>query len=133
VEAQALTVCAVPWSLEAVTALRQAEKRDTSGGTEAVEDWLHCRLYEVRCGAEVVARFALETVPRSRGVEGVIVAAAGGLPGADLVADVLPLIECEFPQEVTTMRVHTVRPGLVKKMKRQGWQVAAYVLRKDKK
>lgn len=62
------------------------------------------------------------------GPEGVIVSAAGRA-GFDLTASCLPAIEARF-QGVAGFRIHTKRPGLAHKLRRQGYEDAEIVLRK---
>ena len=69
-------------------------------------------------------------VLRIDGHEGVIVSAAGRA-AVDLTAIVLPELEARFIG-VDSMRIHTARPGMVKKLQRQGYQFAEVVLRKKR-
>lgn len=62
------------------------------------------------------------------GAEGVIVS-ANGRADFDLTAECLPAIE-RFFQGVAGYRIHTHRPGLAKKLMRQGYGAAELVLRK---
>lgn len=62
------------------------------------------------------------------GPEGVIVSAAGRAD-CDLTAECLGAIEARF-QGVDGFRIHTKRPGLVRKLQRQGYGAAELVLRK---
>lgn len=62
------------------------------------------------------------------GPEGVIVSAAGRA-GFDLTAECLGAIEARF-KGVAGFRIHTKRPGLVRKLQRQGYGAAELVLRK---
>lgn len=62
------------------------------------------------------------------GPEGVIVSAAGRA-GFDLTAECLGAIEARF-QGVAGFRIHTKRPGLARKLQRQGYGAAELVLRK---
>ncbi len=91
----------------------------------------NAQLFEVVCCGVVVGRYALRTVDHANGREMIIVAAAGGLPGVDLVASVLPNIEQQgvsVGADRLTMR--TRRPGLVRKLKKQGWVLDAYCMGK---
>lgn len=105
-------------------------KRDTSGGLGDMEQCLkNAMLFDVIQGAEVVARYALQQVERAQGVEVFIVAAAGGVPGVDLVQVITPYIEqqCATADRLT---INTRRRGLVKKLTAQGWTLDSYVMRK---
>lgn len=83
-------------------------------------------LFAVCQGDTLGAVFVL----RIDGDEGVIVAAAGGVPGVDLTADVLPHVERMF-SGVRRIRIHTSRPGMAKKLTRQGYGAAEIVLFKE--
>lgn len=107
--------------------------RQTGGGLGSMEAGMRgAQLFEVVCCGAVVARYALRTVEHANGREIVVVAAAGGLPGVDLVASVLPNIEQQGAgagADRLTMR--TRRPGLVRKLKKQGWVLDAYCMGKN--
>jgi hypothetical protein len=61
--------------------------------------------------------------------EGVIVAAAGDLPGVDLMASCLPTIEGLF-SGVAAIRYHTERPAVAVKMARHGYVTDEIICRK---
>ena len=67
---------------------------------------------------------ALPLTGQTNGREIVVVAAAGGLPGVDLVECVLPKIE-QQGAGADRMTLRTRRLGLVRKLKRQGWVLDA--------
>lgn len=106
------------------------ERRDTTGGLGGMESALiGAELFEVVLAGQVVARYALKTMHRAHGSEVFIVAAAGGLPGVDLVEGMVPYIaqQCQGADRLT---INTRRRGLVKKLARQGWTLDSYVMRK---
>jgi hypothetical protein len=105
-------------------------RRDTTGGLgDMVACLSRARLFDVKLGDQVVARYALQQVDRAKGVEVFVVGAAGALPGVDLVAVVEPFIvrQCETADRLA---INTRRKGLVKKLLRQGWTLDSYVMRK---
>lgn len=105
-------------------------RRDTTGGLGDMEACLStATLFDVKLNGETVARYALEQVNQAHGVEVFIVAAAGGVPGCDLVASLVPYIaqQCATADCLT---INTRRRGLVKKLERQGWELSSYVMRK---
>lgn len=105
-------------------------RTDTTGGLGSLEAALDgADLFEVVVAGATVARYALKALQRANGREVFVVAAAGGVPGVDLVASVLPYIEhqCADADRIT---VNTRRRGLVKKLAREGWTIDSYVLRK---
>ncbi len=66
-----------------------------------------------------------------RGQEFVIVAASGELPGVDLIRSVLPTFETMARRAGTAfIRVHTARPGLVRRLGSMGYRPEEVVLRK---
>lgn len=78
---------------------------------------------------ETVAAFVLRIDRFAWGNEGVIVA-AGGRAEVDLTMHILPAIECMF-NGCKSVRIHTARIGLVKKLAKQNYGGVEYVLRKD--
>lgn len=70
---------------------------------------------------------------RNEGGEFVIVAAAGRAD-FDLTSKILPLFEiiAHF-NNCQTMRLHTARPGLVKKAEKMDWNFQEFVMRKELK
>lgn len=62
------------------------------------------------------------------GAEGVLVAAVGSAD-EDLTAGLLPVIEKQFVG-CRSIRIHTRRPGLARKLSRAGWDGAEIVMRK---
>jgi len=95
--------------------------------------------YQVRNGAqlfelhdddgEVVAAFVLRVDRRECRNVGVVVAAGGSLPGIDLTAAIMPHIERMFVG-CEAIAVHTERPGLVRKLNRQGYRTVEVILEK---
>lgn len=79
--------------------------------------------------AETLAAFVLRVDQLADGCEGVVLA-AGGKADFDLTAVVMPHIEKMFVG-CKSMRVHTERMGLVKKLKLQSWYLAEMVMRKE--
>ena len=104
--------------------------RETGGGLGSMDAAMRgAQLFEVVVAGAVVARYALRMDQHDNGREIVVVAAAGGLPGVDLVASVLPNIEKQGAG-ADRMTLRTRRPGLVRKLKKQGWVVDAYCMGK---
>lgn len=121
-----LTVEPCEWSPQAADLLARAF---THGNPEVIGADVRAGragLFAVRDGATLGALFVL----RVDGDEGVIVAAAGGVPGVDLTAEVLPAVERMF-SGVRRIRIHTSRPGMAKKLARQGYGAAEVVLFKE--
>ena len=107
--------------------------RETAGGLGSMDEAMRgAQLFEVVVAGVVVARYALRQDHYENGSEIVIVAAAGGLPGVDLVASLVPTIERQGAI-ADRMTMRTRRPGLVRKMKKQGWVLDAYCMGKNLK
>ncbi len=120
------------WSPEALDALRPAERADTSGGLQRVEDWARQgELFEIDIDDVTVMRYVLTVRQHSGGREGIIIAAAGRAPGVDLTEAAIPLIESTFAQAgCAVVALCTRRMGLVKKLARLGYRVDGVILRK---
>ncbi len=104
--------------------------RETAGGLGSMDEAMRgAQLFEVVVAGAVVVRYALRQDHYENGSEIVIVAAAGGLPGVDLVASLVPTIERQGAI-ADRMTMRTRRPGLVRKMKKQGWVLDAYCMGK---
>jgi len=80
---------------------------------------------------EHVGTLLVRTEAGDLGKEFVIVAAAGGYEGVDLTAAILPTLE-RLAREggCCTVRVHTMRPGLVRKLGRMGYATSEIVMRR---
>jgi hypothetical protein len=89
------------------------------------------QLFHICAGAAVVVALVLRVDHTATGSEGVIVAASGGLAGVDLVASCMPAIEAQF-SGVSRYRIHTARPGLVRKLAKQGYGPREIVCYKEK-
>lgn len=107
-------------------------RRDTTGGLADMEACLQRgQLFEVRVEGAIVARYALQVVDCDNGSEVWVTAAAGHLPGCDLVKALEPYIAHQSIEAgASALSVSTRRRGLVKKMEREGWTLDAYVMRK---
>ncbi len=86
-------------------------------------------LFKVERGGAVVAFYILRIDQLPSGNEGVLVA-AGGRDDFDLTANMLPHIERQF-SGCRWIRIHTARPGLVRKLTtKHGYGAAEMVMRK---
>lgn len=130
---ETLTFERANWSAEAAQMLTASTRRAPLTTAADYRDLLAvdptAHLYRVSGDAGTVGFVLIRTEHFSGGREGVIVAAAGRLPGVDLVEAILPTIEGEF-NGVDCYRFATARTGLVRKMKRQGYQITHVVMRK---
>lgn len=111
-------------SSEGIEALR-AIKADVCDGAAVLIHVERRSAEAVELLAAVVLRVEHDA---AGGAEGVIVSAVGRAD-FDLTESVLPAIEARF-QGVDSIRLHTVRPGLCRKLARQGYAAAEIVMRK---
>ncbi|WP_417284672.1 hypothetical protein [Comamonas sp.] len=133
-EAQALTARAAALS-EALPLLQRAgaKRCDTSAGLLSVEEVARGgACFVVEQGGVPVMAYALGLTTHDAGGVLWVTAAGGNLPGGDLTASILPLIE-QQGRAVGARQVamQTRRRGLVAKLERQGYHVAGYILRKN--
>lgn len=132
-----LTAAIVPGQLDDAARAAYAKafdaRRDTTGGLADMDACLgRGQLFDVHFNGRTVARYALQFVECDNGTEVFITAAAGDLPGADLVATLVPYIARQAAEAgAAALTINTRRRGLVKKLERAGWTLDAYVMRKN--
>lgn len=131
-----LTITAWPWTSEAAELLSRAIFRapcfEVEDYRRIVAEDPGAQLYRVTAAGEIpelVGYVILRVLRFAGGAEGEILAAAGGLRGADLTAELLPALEDIFAG-VEWHRITTARPGLKRKLERQGYTVSHWVMRK---
>lgn len=104
------------------------------GGGEALEDLTDgCALFSMTDEAgNLAGAFALECITDRSGTV-MNVTAAGGRPGFDLVGDMVAFTANEAKTRVMAraLRLTTKRRGLVKRLQREGFYVAGFILQKD--
>jgi len=90
----------------------------------------HCQLYGVSEADRLVAVFVLRIDQIGAELEFCVVAAAGGCPGIDLTANVVPVIQAWARDNgAHYVRVHTDRPGMLRKLGKLGFAMSEYVVR----
>lgn len=87
-------------------------------------------VFYLMASAVCVGAFVLRVDGTADGSEGVIVAAAGGLLGHDLIATCLPQIEKLF-LNCRRIRYHTARPALARRLVSHGYAPAEIVCMKE--
>ena len=111
-----------PWLAQALaTATLQDLKAQHQAGAS---------LFRVLHQGQTVGAFLLRVDTKPQGSEGVIVAAAAHLQGVDMIATVMPVIESMF-QGVRSIRYHTQKPELVRKMARMGYAAQEVICVKE--
>lgn len=86
-------------------------------------------LFGVYQGETQIGAFILRIDHSAEGDEGVIVAGAGQLHGFDFLDGLLPHMEKLF-HGVRSIRVHTARPSMARKLAALGYTAAEMVFRK---
>lgn len=112
------------WSPEAERLLSLACVHATPGELKGQFE-AGAALFFARCDGEVVGAYLL----RVDGSEGVIIAAAGDGRGIDLVGTLLPVMERQF-LNCATVRIHTSRAGMVRRLTEAGYEPREIVLAK---
>lgn len=124
-----ISVEAGPWASDVEPwigqALATASMQDIRGQVEA-----GAVLFRVLHGAQTVGAFVLRVDRTEHGPQGVIVAGAAAFGDVDMLATVIPVIEAKF-QGVQSIRFHTQKPALVRKMARQGYRVQEVICVKE--
>lgn len=123
-----LTIEPAEWSAGIAPLIAGAVTPETLPGIRAQVAGGRAELFAVRMGGRLVGAYVLRVDDAGGSLEGVIVAAAG-LSGFDWFGAVLPAIERQFVG-VDAYRIHTARPGLVKKLAGAGWVPQEFVMRK---
>lgn len=89
------------------------------------------RLYAIMADGEMVGAYVLRVQAKETGMEGVVVAAGGKLPGHSLIRSVLPAIESYQLSGCDWVRIHTARRGMVRELSRHGYQIREIVMSKE--
>lgn len=127
---QALTIGPGLWCDTVAALIAQAHQHATPAEIRAQVEGGAARLFTVKAGGLVVGAFVLRVDQTAEGAEGVIVSGAGNLPGVDLIATCMPVIEGLF-QDVRAIRYHTARPALARRLARLGYAPSEIVARKE--
>jgi hypothetical protein len=128
-----LTIAPAAWSDEAARYLastfRGAPCFTVDDYRRELETNPDCRLYRVSEGPKLVGFVVLRLERFAGGVEGVIVAGAGRLVGAELFGVVVPALERMF-SGVKSFRVEACRSGSVRELLKLGYLPTHFVMRK---
>lgn len=117
-----------PWSDEAAAHLAAAVIH-VSVSELAAQVAAGAVLFRVSDDVGLIGFYVLRVDHTADGAEGVLVAASGRA-GFDITATLVPHVERQFIG-CKTMRVHTSRPGMARKLARQGYAGAEIILRKS--
>lgn len=127
---QALTLKPGGWCPDADHWIAQALQHATTAQIRHQVEQGGASVFYVMAGAECVGAFVLRADGTADGSEGVIVAAAGHLPGADLIETCLPQIEKLFIN-CRRIRYHTARPAMARRLVAHGYAPAEIVCMKE--
>jgi len=108
--------------------IRPAFDHDDTLGGDVGAALAGCDLYTVHQDERPVCVFALRSEDTPAGREVVVVGAGGKAAGFSLTEIVLPHIEENSDAEF--VRIHTARPGMVKRLRAQGYEAVEVVMRK---
>lgn len=126
--AETLTVVPAQWSDEAGVVLVRAVGADTLPDIKHQVENGASLFHVVDRAGQTVGYYVLRVDFDMRGAEGVVVAGAGRA-GMDLLDLLLPSIEKQF-SGCYAVRVHTTRPGVVKKLVAHGYGATELTVRK---
>lgn len=127
---QTLTLNPSTWGEESARWLSTATGADTLADIAGQVQSGAATLFNIHQGEAVVGAFVLRVDNTATGPQGVIVAAAAKLQGVDMLATCLPSIEGMF-KGCKSIRYHTNRPALARRMAAQGYRAAEIVSIKE--
>jgi len=117
---QTLTIEPGPWCTESERLIGLSVQHATPANIRHQVKTGGARLFHIKHAGTIVGAFVVRVDCLPGGDEGVIVAAAGNLPGVDLTASCMPAIESLFIN-CKTIRYHTAQPALARKLARMGY------------
>lgn len=118
------------WSDAVAELLADSKQHATIADLRLQVETGRAQLFEIRDDAgQLVATFILRVDQHAAGAEGVVIAVASRCRGIDMTAAIIPVIERLFIN-CKTMRIHTARPGMVRKLARLGFEAREMVLAK---
>lgn len=118
---------------DALPYLEQASEHDTSGGLLTISDICHGAVFmAIECDGERVGAYALKLVRHELGAVLWVQSCAANLPGADLSPHIVSIVEEQARQlGASQIAFATVRRGLMKKMRKLGFEDESVILRKN--
>lgn len=129
-DSQTLTFNPSTWGEDSARWLSQATGADTLNDIAGQVQSGGAFLFHIQHGGAVVGAFVVRVDDTATGPQGVIVAAAARLQGVDMLATCLPAIEGMF-KGCKSIRYHTNRPALARRMAAQGYRAAEIVSIKE--
>lgn len=100
-----------------------------TGVADAAALLANSTFYDVLADGAKVMTYGVEVGRRGGKLVAWVTVGVGHLPGFDLTAGVMPLIEQQLAG-VDVLNVRTMRPGLVKKLEKQGY-ATSFILTKE--
>lgn len=126
-----LTIRPAPWNQGAAYWVEQTQQHATTQELREQVQTGAARLFQIEAGGEIRGAFVVRVEQRQDGAEGVILSAAGHVPGVDLIAVMLEQIEGLFVN-CKTYRLHTANPALARRVAAFGYGVTELVCTKEK-
>jgi hypothetical protein len=114
------------WGPDAERWISQALQTATPDDIKYQVEHQGARLFYVQHQGSIKGAFVLRVDQHQDRAEGVIVAGAGNVPGVDLMAVCIPAIESIFVN-CQSVRYHTAKPAVARKMHRLGYIAAEIV------
>lgn len=124
-----LSIEPAAWNAEAERLTAQALQHASAAEVRGQVERGGAQLFHVLHGGAIAGAYVLRIDQTADGPEGVIVTAAGHVPGVDLIAALLPTIERQL-QGVRAIRYHTARPALARRLHALGYPPSEIVCRK---
>lgn len=125
-----LTIQACKWTDKAAEVLAAGCPNTDIINIKAQVDHEGAELFSVSKNGEIVAFYVLRIDHLITHNEGVVVVAAGFDAEFNLTDEVLPVIEKNQFQGCKSIRLHTSRPGLIRKLTNSGYTTLEFVLSK---
>lgn len=126
-----LTIRPAPWSAAAAFWVEQTQAHATTEEIRQQVEQGTAHLFQIEAGGDVRGAFVVRIEQRHQGPEGVILSAAGNVPGVDLIAVMLEQIEGLFV-DCESYRLHTANPALARRVAAFGYAVTELVCTKEK-
>lgn len=122
-----LTITAQDWTQHAADLLAAAVPNCSILDIKQQIDDEHAQLFRVDKGFQFIGYYVLRIDYLTEHNEGVIIAAVGKDSSIDLTLEIIPAIEKQFIG-CKFLRIHTARPGLVKKLNAIGFNPLEFVM-----
>lgn len=119
-------------ALDDFAAIKRPKAETTLELQALTEQLAGCQVFDVLMDGALVGRYALKVNRWAFGTEADLRAAVGRLPGVNLTATLLPIIERAQLRAagINAVKIETRRKVLVGRLLAQGYELCSYTLRK---